>query len=173
MPQRRAVASVVATRALPGDYGDQPHLCSMNPDKPNLLEIRRLCSDWAYWCHYGSPGERGGRKPSLHTGGIEKRYRAPPQWHPPAPRMPEANENVGLAVQRAYIRLPQSPYRNIIRAEFCIRPWVIALSTNELNQILARKARISSGAYQITLDRALLALASTMRRMGTLQKCSM
>lgn len=132
-----------------------------------LAQARRLASDWAYWCHFGKPGDRGGRRPYLDTGGIEKRYRAPPQWHPAMPRMPEADENVGIAVQRAFIRLPSHPYRSILRAEFCVRPWIIALDPDELNEAIARKARISIGSYQLTLDRALLALANVMKRMGT------
>lgn len=131
-----------------------------------LAQARRLCSAWAYWCIYGRIGERGGRKPELHTGGIENRYRAPPQWHPPAPRMPEADENVGLAVQRAFIRLPQV-YRLTLKAEFHARPWMIAMDEAELAVAVARRARVSVGAYQVTVNRALLALANVMKHMGT------
>lgn len=131
-----------------------------------LAQARRLCVAWAYWCIYGNLGQRGGRRPYLDTGGIEKRYRAPPQWHPPLPRMPEADENVGMAVQRAFIRLPKV-YRLTLRAEFCVRPWLIAMDEAELAVATARRARVSIGAYQVTVNRALLALANVMKHMGT------
>lgn len=83
--------------------------------------------------------------------------------------MPEADEISGLAVQRAYIRLPRDPYRNILAAEFCMRPWVIAIDEHELAVKVARKARVSKGAYDLTLERALLALANVMKRMGNWQ----
>lgn len=132
-----------------------------------LAQARDHAAAWAYWCLYGRIGERGGCRPNLDTGGMERHYRAPPQWHPPGPRMPEADENLGIAVQRAYIRLPDKPYRKIIRAEFCVRPFIIALDPVELDSYIARKARVSIGSYDVTLDRALLALANVMKQMGT------
>lgn len=130
-----------------------------------LATTRRLCSAWGYWCFYGRLGEIGGRPPIINTGGIEKQYKTPPQWHPPEPRMPEADENVGLAVQRGYIRLPLV-FRGVLRAEFCVRPWVIPLRDGDLETLIARKARVSVGAYELTLERALLALANVMKRHG-------
>lgn len=134
-----------------------------------LSTARRLASEWGYWCFYGRLGDVGGRRPHLHASGMERRYRSPPQWHPPEPRMPEADENVGIAVQRAFIRLPEArgfPFRSIIRAEFCVRPWVVALDVGELEVAIARKAGVSIGAYDQTLERALLSLANLLKRHG-------
>jgi hypothetical protein len=135
-----------------------------------LAQARDHAVAWAYWCYRGLLGERGGRWPQLNTGGMEKRYRAPPQWHPPGPRMPDADENLGIAVQRAFIRLPDSApchFRKILKAEYCVRPFIVALDQAELDNYIARKARVSIGAYDVTLDRALLALANVMKRMGS------
>lgn len=128
-----------------------------------LAATRRLVSAWAYWCYRTSI--RTGYEPFMSTGGVERWYKTPPQWHPPEAKMPEADENMGLAVQKAYIHLPQL-YRNVLRAEFCLRPWIICLSQAEIAPMVARKARVSVGAYDITLDRALLALANVMKRRG-------
>lgn len=130
-----------------------------------LARARRLCNDWAYWCL--RTNVRTGYEPTMSTGGIEKNYRAPPQWHPAEPRLPDADENVGLAVQRAYIHLPDKPYRRILRAHFCLRPWIIGLEDGEKDVATARRATVSLGAYEVTLTRALLALANVMKRMGT------
>lgn len=133
-----------------------------------LARARTICAAWAYWCFYGQWGDPSGRKPFQDgvCGGPERRYRAPPMWHPPEPTREEADENLGIAVQRAYVRLPQI-YRNLLRAEFCAKPWTIALTPRELDVIIARKAKVSVGAYDITLDRSLLALVNVMRRLGT------
>jgi hypothetical protein len=129
-----------------------------------LATARRLASEWGYWCY--RTNVRTGYEPTINTGGIEKNYKAPPQWHPAEPRPPEANEISGLAVQRAFIRLPQHPYRSILTAEYCMRPWIVPLKEGEVEYWCSRKARVSIGAYDITLDRALLALANVMKRMG-------
>jgi hypothetical protein len=81
--------------------------------------------------------------------------------------MPEADENIGLAVQRAFIRLPLRPYRSILIAEYCLKPWMIGLKDGEIEVMAARKARVSVGAYDLTLERAHLALANVMKQMGT------
>lgn len=132
-----------------------------------LAEARRLCAAWAYWCL--RTNIKTGYEPFMSTGGIERYYRTPPQWHPPEPKLPEADENVGLAVQRAFIHLPQL-YRGILRAEFCLRPWIIGLHEGEIDTHVARRARVSIGAYSITLDRALLAMANQMKQKGTWHK---
>lgn len=134
-----------------------------------LAQARRLCKTWAYWCYYGKPGDKGGRWPELHSGGIEKHYRAPPQWHPPGPRLPEADENTGLAVQKAFIHVPDAPgfhYRTILRVEFCARPWIIGTTDGEIEEAIARRARVSIGSYEKTLERALLSLVKVMKRRG-------
>jgi hypothetical protein len=134
-----------------------------------LARARRLATDWGYWCAYGQWGAKAGQRPlvtGVH-GGLERRYKSPPQWHPPEPKFPEANELAGLAVQRAFVKLPQYPYRSTLIAEFYMRPWVIGMDEQELAAAVARKARVSIGAYPITLDRALLALANVMKRMGS------
>ncbi len=133
-----------------------------------LATARRLASDWGYWCVYGMWGSRAGRKPKVATGTLERRYKAPPMWHPPEPAMPEANEPVGIAVQKAFALLPEV-YRRPLVAEFCIRPWVVALKEGELEVILARKAKLSVGSYGITLDRALLALHNVLKRHSLLE----
>lgn len=134
-----------------------------------IAQARRLCQEWGYWCVYGQWGGRGGRRPFLHgaCGGIDRRYKAPPQWETPIPRMPEANEPVGMDVQRAFIQLPRNPYRNVLIAEFCMRPWLIPLEPGHVESAIARRARVSVGAYGLTLERALLALANVMKRMGS------
>jgi hypothetical protein len=130
-----------------------------------LAAARRLCSEWAYWAL--RTNIRTGYEPFMSTGGIERYYRAPWQWDTPPPRMPEANEISGLAVQRAFIRLPDRPYRSILRAEFCVRPFIVPLKEGELEAFIARRARVSQGAYNLTLERALLALANVMKRQGS------
>lgn len=126
-----------------------------------LAEARRLCGEWGYWCYRTQI--RTGYEPTMSTGGIERQYRSPPQWHPAEPRMPEPNEISGLDVQRAFIDLPKL-YRGILRAEYCLRPWIVPVKDGELEVMVARYARISLGAYGVTLERALLALANVMKR---------
>jgi hypothetical protein len=135
-----------------------------------LAQARRLCSAWAYWCMYGRIGDIGGRWPDTHSGGIEKRYKAPPQWHPPGPRLPEADENVGLAVQRAFIEVPDVQgfrYRTILRVEFCVRPWLIGTKDGEIESLVARKARVSTGAYDMMVEKAMMSLVNVMKRKGS------
>ena len=129
-----------------------------------LARAHDLASAWGYWCY--RTNIRTGYEPTMSTGGIERRYKTPPQWHPPEPRPPEADENTGLAVQKAFIHLPQYPYRSILIAEFCLRPWIVPIKEGEVEYFVSRKARVSLGAYAITLDRALLALANVMKRRG-------
>lgn len=129
-----------------------------------LAAARRLCVAWAYWCW--RTHARTGYEPFMSTGGIERFYRTPPQWDPPEPRLPDADENTGLAVQKAYIHLPERPYRLVLRAEFCARPWIIGLTEEEIESSIARRARVSIGAYDLTLERALLALVNVMKRKG-------
>lgn len=128
-----------------------------------LATARRLANEWGYWCF--RTNIRTGYEPYMSTGGVERYYKVPPQWHPPEPKLPEANEISGLAVQRAFIHLPQL-YRNVLRVEFCLRPWIIGMREGEIETTIARKARVSVGAYAITLDRSLLALANVMKRRG-------
>lgn len=130
-----------------------------------LAQARKLCKAWGYWCAHGLWGEKAGRKPFVHgvVGGPERRYQAPPQWYPAEPRWPEADENTGLAVQKAYIHLPERPYRLILRVEFCSRPFIVPLKEGEVEYLSARWARVSQGAYGVTLERALLALANVMK----------
>lgn len=129
-----------------------------------IAEARRLCTAWAYWTL--RTDTRTGYEPFMNTGGIDRYYqnRARWQYETPPPRMPEADENVGLAVQKAYIHLPERPYRIILRAEFCVRPWIVPLKEGEVEAMIARRARVSIGAYDVTLERALLALANVMKR---------
>lgn len=129
-----------------------------------LAQARRLASDWGYWCFHTAT--RTGYEPCMSTGGIERQYKAPWQWDTPPPRLPEANEISGLAVQKAFIHLPLRPYRLILAAEFCARPWIVPLKEGEVEQFVARRARVSLGAYGVTLERALLALANVMKRKG-------
>jgi hypothetical protein len=129
-----------------------------------LAEVRRLCNDWGYWC--AKSNVRTGYEPFMSTGGVERYYKAPWQWDTPPPRLPEADEIKGLAVQKAYIRLPDRPYRAILRAEFCAKPWLVPLKEGEMEVFLARKAKVSIGAYNVTLERAMLALANVMKRHG-------
>lgn len=131
-----------------------------------LGEARRLAVDWGYWCVYGRWGGQDGSKPRLQAGGPERRYDAPPQFHPPEPAIPEANEIHGLAVQRAFVRLPKL-YRGVLSAEFVHRPWIVPLKEGEVEAFVARRARVSIGAYGVTLERSLLALANVMKRIGT------
>lgn len=138
-----------------------------------LSEARRLASAWGYWCTYAQWGELAGRKPRLKCGGLERRYKCPPQWNPPEPKMPEADENAGMAVQRAMVAVDRRGifllpgiYRKILQAEYCYRPWYIGLKEGEVEVAAARKARVSVGAYDVTLSRALLALANVMKRKG-------
>jgi hypothetical protein len=130
-----------------------------------LAQARHFCKAWAYWCM--RTNIRTGYEPFMNTGGIDRYYqnRARWQYETPPPKLPEADENTGLAVQRAFIHLPQL-YRNMLRAEFCVRPWVIGLREGEVETAIARKARVSVGAYSITLDRSLLALANVMKQKG-------
>lgn len=130
-----------------------------------LATARRLATDWGYWCVYGMWGGKTGRKPRLDSAAWQREYRPPPQWHPPEPRLPEANEPVGLAVQKAYSALPMV-WRRALAAEFCFRPWVVPIKDGELEVLVARRARVSVGAYQVTVERALLALANMMKRRG-------
>jgi hypothetical protein len=129
-----------------------------------LATARRLASDWGYWCF--RTNVRTGYEPFISTGGIERYYKAPWQWDTPPPRMPEANEISGLAVQKAFIHLPERPYRAILRAEFCVRPWIVPLKEGEVEVFISRRAKVSIGAYTVTLERALLALANVMKRRG-------
>ena len=131
-----------------------------------LHTARELCIAWAYWCIYCRGGQPTGWWPGMDNGGADRRYRAPPQWYPQGPRMPEADENAGLAVQRAYIHLPESLYRKILRVEFCFCSWVLEAKEGEADVYVARRARVSLGAYQITLERALFALVNVMKRRG-------
>ena len=130
-----------------------------------LHRARELCKAWAYWTL--RTNIRTGYEPYLSTGGIERYYAHPQRnhWNPPEPKLPAADENSGLAVQRAFIYLPQL-YRNILRAEFCMKPWIIQMREGELDAAIARKARVSQGAYQVTLQRGLLSLANRMKLMG-------
>lgn len=130
-----------------------------------LSQARDLCKAWGYWCFYGQWGEQAGQRPRAAHGGMDRRYKAPPQWYPAEPKFPEADENAGLKVQRGFVHLPQL-YRNILRAEFCVRPWVIGTTQGEIEYLIARKARVSVGAYDKTLDRALLALANILKFKG-------
>ena len=130
-----------------------------------IKEVRRAAQAWGWWCVHASWGERGGKPPRIDCGGMERRYRSPPQWYPSEPRLPEADENTGMAVQRAYIRLPQV-YRGVLRTEFCQRPWIIPYAEHDLDTVLARKAKVSIGAYQVTVIRSLLALYAVMKRLG-------
>jgi hypothetical protein len=77
--------------------------------------------------------------------------------------MPEANEISGLAVQLAFVRLPEV-YRRVLMAEYCYRPWLLPVN---VEQAAARKARLSIGSYEVTLTRALLALVNVMKRRGS------
>jgi hypothetical protein len=131
-----------------------------------LAEARRICTAWAYWGL--RTNIRTGYEPFMNTGGIDRYYANKARWQyeTPQPRLPEADENVGLAVQRAFIELPERPYRLILRTEFCVRPWIVPLKDGEVEAMIARRARVSVGAYGITLDRALLALANVMKRKG-------
>lgn len=140
-----------------------------------LADARRLCAEWGYWCSYGAWGDAAGRKPFAAgaMGGPERRYKSPQPWNPPEPRFPEANEISGMAVQKAYMRLPERPYRIILRAEYCFRPWIVPLKEGEVESLIARRARVSIGSYDITLERALLALANVMKRNGLWRECGL
>lgn len=132
-----------------------------------LATARRLCVEWAYWSL--RTNIRTGYEPFMSTGGIERYYNNKARWQyeTPPPRMPEANEISGLAVQCAFIHLPDKPYRSILRAEYCVRPFIVPLKEGELEAFVARRARVSLGAYNLTLERALLALANVMKRQGS------
>lgn len=130
-----------------------------------LATARAYASAWGYWCVYGMWGGKTGRKPRLDSAAWQREYRPPPQWHPPEPRMPEADEPTGVAVQKAYAVLPQV-YRRALAAEFVARPFIVPLKEGELEVIVARRARVSVGSYAITIERALLALANVMKRRG-------
>lgn len=130
-----------------------------------LAQARSLATAWAWWCLHCQWGEKGGKPPQIASGGVDRHYRSPPQWHPQEPKLPEADENAGMAVQRAFIRLPQV-YRRALRAEFCDRPWLVPFSEHDVETVCARKARVSIGAYRLTVDRSLLALANVMKRAG-------
>lgn len=136
-----------------------------------LAETRRLCTEWGYWCVYGMWGDVAGGKPALDTGGVERHYKTPPQWHPAEPKMPEANEISGLYVQKAFVVLPEL-YRRVLKAEFVVRPWIVPLREGEVEAFVARRARVSIGVYAITLDRSLLALANVMKRKGLWKECA-
>lgn len=130
-----------------------------------LAEARRLCTAWAYWTL--RTNVRTGYEPYMNTGGIDRYYQNRARWQyetPPA-KLPEADENTGLAVQRAYVALPEV-YRLILRAQYCIRPFIVPLKEGEVEAMIARRARVSVGAYGVTLERALLALANVMKRKG-------
>lgn len=131
-----------------------------------LAKARHLAKAWAYWCLRTHFGDIGGKPPRAKLGGMDRRYRSPPQWHPPEPRLPEPDENVGMAVQRAFIQLP-AVYRKALRSEFCLKPWIIPTADTDVDVWLARKARVSIGAYQATVSRSLLALSNQMARQGT------
>ena len=136
------------------------------PDQSEtVIAARRAAQAWGWWCIHASWGEKGGKPPVIACGGVDRRYRSPPQWYPSEPRLPEADENTGMAVQRAYVRLPQL-YRGVLRAEFCQRPWIIPYQDQDLEVVLARKARVSIGAYQVTVTRSLLALHNIMKKLG-------
>lgn len=130
-----------------------------------IASARRLASEWGYWCVYGMWGGRSGRPPADAMDTLDRRYRPPPCWHPPEPAMPEANEPVGLAVQKAFAELPEV-YRRPLEVEFCVRPWVVPLKEGEMDLMVARRARLSVGAYRVTLERALLAMVNVMKRKG-------
>ena len=143
-----------------------PDTSAVNATRNETLgAARQAAQAWGYWCWYTHWGENGGKPPRIASGGQDRRYRSPPQWHPAEPRLPEADENLGLAVQRAFIRLP-TIYRGCLKAEFCLKPWIIPFSDHDLETVLARKARVSIGAYRVTVDRSLLALAHVMQRHG-------
>lgn len=131
-----------------------------------LQQARQLAKAWGWWCIRCQWGEKGGKPPRIASGGQERRYRTPPQWHPPEPKLPEADENTGMAVQKSFIHLPQL-FRQALRVEFCERPWLIVFSEHDLETVLARRARVSIGAYRVAVDRSLLALANVMKRRGT------
>lgn len=134
-----------------------------------LQQARRLAQAWGWWCvRSKSPLDRSGIvSGGVACGGMDRRYQHPQRnhWHPPEPKLPEADENTGLAVQKSFIRLPEV-FRNALRVEFCERPWLIVFTDHDLETVLARKARVSIGSYRVTVDRSLLALANVMKRRG-------
>lgn len=131
-----------------------------------IQAARALAKAWGWWCVRCQWGEKGGKPPRIATGGVDRHYRSPPQWHPPEPKLPEADENVGMAVQLAMVDLPEI-FRRPLQVEFCMRPWIIPFSEHDLETVLARKARVSIGAYRVTVGRSLIALANVMKRRGS------
>lgn len=133
-----------------------------------LQQARRLAQAWGWWCVRCRWGEVGGKPPRIASGGVDRRFTHPQRnhWHPPEPKLPEADENTGLAVQKSFIRLPEV-FRNALLVEFCERPWLIVFTDHDLETVLARKARVSIGSYRVTVDRSLFALANLMKQAGT------
>src|SRR5574343_164496 len=114
-----------------------------NQRQRDLMEMRELAMNWGRWCNYrGETGSPLGRYPRMKHGGIERQYRAPPQWHPPGPKPPEPHDPTGLEFQLIYIKLPQV-YRRVLTAEFCRRPHFLR-SQGEVGMVSAAMvARIS------------------------------
>lgn len=123
-----------------------------------LARMRERATNWGQWCLWrGQDGSPLGRYPRTKHGGLERQYRAPPQWHPPAPRPPEPHDPSGLRFQLAFAKLPEL-YRRVLVVEFCRRPRLLGQHNWEAtNLTCALIARMSPRLYPQTVDRALLA----------------
>ena len=130
-----------------------------------LREIRELAANWGLWCiTFGEMGSSLGLSPRLKHGGIERQYRAPPQWHPPQPRGPEPHDPSGLEFQLVFYKLPEV-YRRVLRVEFCRRPKLLGQHNWEATNVTcAVLARISPRLYPIIVDRALFAIRNLLQK---------
>lgn len=128
-----------------------------------LAEARRLCCIWGYWC--ARTHVITGYEPFMNTGGVERNYKAKWQYDTPEPFPADPNEPLGLDVQKAFAVLPKV-YRFALIAEYCFRPWVVVLKPEKIAVLVAKKARLREDNYQLTLERALLALVNVMKRKG-------
>ena len=128
-----------------------------------LARIRAMGETWGAWCSFrGQYGSPLGRYPREKHGGLERQYRAPPQWHPPEPRPAEPHDPTGLRFQLAFVRLPEI-YRRVLVAEFCRRPHLLNKANWEATNVTcALIARMSPRMYPITVDRALLAIRNVL-----------
>lgn len=105
-----------------------------------------------------------GRYPKTRHGGLERLYKAPPQWHPPNPRPPEPHDPSGMEFQtKAYIHLPEI-YRRVLKVEFVLRPRLLHVNPEADNVTCALIARVRPRLYPVTVDRSLLAAMNLLKR---------
>lgn len=129
-----------------------------------LRQAREMAVNWGRWCRWhGELGSPLGRYPKTRHGGLERLYRAPPQWHPPEPRQPEPHDPSGYVFQIAYTKLPEV-YRRVLTVEFCRRPWFLGGEREAGMVTAAILARITPRLYAITVDRALLAALNVLKK---------